>query len=507
MSKDGRHLAIGLSEAAMRIWDLRANRYLDKVEINPDKGVQVLCLQFSLDGSVVSAGCDNGDIVVFNMRMNKRTAVLRNPETAKLKRDENVHRQSKINSLCFNYFKKHVIASCTENGSVYVWDSVTMSMKCSFVALHAAPASDIAFSPVNKSLLASVGYDKAIHFLDTEKGTIVRKLVTDFPLCSVSCSHTGDRLLVGTVEGLVLLYSLRNICKDSKAPPSDIISCHSNNPVVHLEFFIPPKKTSSQEKSKSTVSVQKDPAMKTEKKEAETSDPNKVESIGDPEVGRRSAVASKVLQESKLNSSVTLFSPPADPESRENAKSREIYASERRTLHVEQHTSETKTAAEFDTIPQRSAVLIPDTPEIPYSEGGNLTSVLEREAAAKVNDKSSGTKSHGAGPGIEVLVKDIICEELVKLENRFEQRLEQNKEGVCHELSDKVEKLGKDINFNTNQLLHDSTQSLQLEMMRQFKLQLEDITQIVSDLKIDMEKLKKENEDLKSEREIMRGYS
>ena len=493
MSRDAKFLAIGLSQAAIRVWDLRKSCCLDKINLSLDKSVRVLCVRFSADSSVLSAGCDNGDIVVFSIRLNKRVAILRNPETPKLKRDENVFCESKINSLCFNYFKKHVIASCTENGSVYVWDSVTMGLKCSFVALHAAPASEVAYSPVNKSLLVSVGYDKAIHFLDTEKGTIVRKIFTDFPLCSVSCSPTGDKLLVGTVQGLVMLYSLHRISRDTKAPPLDVVSCHGSSPVLHVEFYIPAKKLSSQAKSKSTVAGSKSRQVPSKQREART-----IESRPTNPHNKQIPAESMVTQESKLDSSVTLFSPPKMAETPGKSACSSLRNDNLRTESaIEVASCETKE----QIIPEKTAESFSKAPLISSNKVEATTSSVTTRANLQMSESPAIATTEVDNEWF----KDTIHIELSRLESKLQTEVKDNKESLLQNMNARLEKLENDINFNTSRVIHESTQNLQLEMMRQFKLQLEDMTQIVADLKVNMEKLQRENAALKREKEIMIG--
>ena len=73
----------------------------------------------------------------------------------------------------------------------------------------------MAFSPLNKLLLSSVGLDKNIVFYDTNDKIIVKRIKTDVPLQSVSFCSDGHTIAIGASNmGAVLIYDLRKSSKE-----------------------------------------------------------------------------------------------------------------------------------------------------------------------------------------------------------------------------------------------------------------------------------------------------
>ena len=73
----------------------------------------------------------------------------------------------------------------------------------------------VAFSPLNKLLLASVGLDKNIVFYDTSDKIIVKRIRSEFPFQSVSFCTDGHTIAVGASNsGAILVYDLRKSSKE-----------------------------------------------------------------------------------------------------------------------------------------------------------------------------------------------------------------------------------------------------------------------------------------------------
>lgn len=58
--------------------------------------------------------------------------------------------------------KKTLLGSVSDDGGTYLWDTNTKRLVHSFDGAHKAPASGLAFSPLNYMLLLSIGLDKKI---------------------------------------------------------------------------------------------------------------------------------------------------------------------------------------------------------------------------------------------------------------------------------------------------------------------------------------------------------
>ena len=72
-----------------------------------------------------------------------------------------------IKQVQFNKFKRSLLGSVSDDGSVSLWDCNTRQLVNTFPS-HRAPATGLSFSPINDILLLSIGLDKRITFQDTQ---------------------------------------------------------------------------------------------------------------------------------------------------------------------------------------------------------------------------------------------------------------------------------------------------------------------------------------------------
>ena len=75
---------------------------------------------------------------------------------------------------------------------------------------HDGQPTSMVFSPINKMFLCSFGLDRKIIFYHVVCMEIPRPITTDYLLTSVSFDINGFNIAVGTVDGSVLIYDLRN---------------------------------------------------------------------------------------------------------------------------------------------------------------------------------------------------------------------------------------------------------------------------------------------------------
>lgn len=72
-----------------------------------------------------------------------------------------------IRHLEYSSFKKSLLGSVSDSGTVTLWD-VNGQIPChNFENVHKAPSSEICFSPVNELLFITIGLDKRIILYDT----------------------------------------------------------------------------------------------------------------------------------------------------------------------------------------------------------------------------------------------------------------------------------------------------------------------------------------------------
>ena len=160
------------------------------------------CLATNLNDSYIAAGCKNGSVYLLNSVTNNVGSPI------SCGSDE-------VSSLRYSTVAARVslLAASSLSGAVTFLDCNTDSVVKSF-AEHSAPCTGVAFSPINGSLVLSCGLDKKCVFYDIDTKRAVKQFIrTDFPLTAVELISDGRTVLLGTSQGKVLFYDLRNFSR------------------------------------------------------------------------------------------------------------------------------------------------------------------------------------------------------------------------------------------------------------------------------------------------------
>ena len=96
-----------------------------------------------------------------------------------------------------------------------LYDTNACKQTNQFTSGHKSSIKDVAFSPLNKLLLCSVGLDKNIVFYDINDKIIVKRIKTDLPLQSVAFCSDGHTIAIGASNmGAIMIYDLRKSSKE-----------------------------------------------------------------------------------------------------------------------------------------------------------------------------------------------------------------------------------------------------------------------------------------------------
>lgn len=131
------------------------------------------------------------------------------------------------------------LASGYIDGSVKIWDASIGGQNDHAIIrkqkLHAEKVTSVAFSPRNPNVFVSVGYDEQLQLLDIHSKPTEVNLSVDVNqrLTSVSFHENGINCAVGTVEGNILMYDLRNT-----RYPIVQVTAHNPNPINMLAFQV-----------------------------------------------------------------------------------------------------------------------------------------------------------------------------------------------------------------------------------------------------------------------------
>uniref|UniRef100_A0ACB8FP53 Uncharacterized protein n=1 Tax=Sphaerodactylus townsendi TaxID=933632 RepID=A0ACB8FP53_9SAUR len=122
-----------------------------------------------------------------------------------------------IRHLRYSPFKKALLGSVSDSGTVTLWDVNSQSLYHNFENAHKAPTYEICFSPISELLLVTVGLDKRIILYDTASKKQLRTLVAESPLTAVEFMPEGTTLAVGSSRGKIYHYDLRKLTAPVKS--------------------------------------------------------------------------------------------------------------------------------------------------------------------------------------------------------------------------------------------------------------------------------------------------
>ncbi|XP_019634275.1 PREDICTED: protein NEDD1-like isoform X3 [Branchiostoma belcheri] len=189
-----RYLLTGGKDGTIHIFDIKTKKVKKQYKGHSDA---ITCVTFNWNDTYIASGSVNGNIVLHNVTTNQASSPLSLPK------------MEAIRDIQYSYFKRSLLGSVSDSGTVVLWDTNTRRPLHSFKDAHHAPATALTFSPVNDMLMATVGLDKKICCYDVQGKSIVRTMTAESPLTAVDLMYDGATLVVGSTRGKVYLYDLR----------------------------------------------------------------------------------------------------------------------------------------------------------------------------------------------------------------------------------------------------------------------------------------------------------
>lgn len=214
----------GGPDGIIHIWDLKTIKL--KKSYKDHKG-PLTSLQFNCDDTVIASASETGDIILYNVVSGQCCSPLV------------TQKGQAVRQVQYSHFKKCLLGSVCDDGTVSLWDTNRNALSHAFSTAHSAPATGLAFSPINEMLLMSVGLDKKIVCYDVHGKIAVQTMVAESPLTSVSLMHDGATLAVGSIRGKVYIYDLRK-----GSTPFKVIAAHKSS-VKSMSFEAARSKTRS----------------------------------------------------------------------------------------------------------------------------------------------------------------------------------------------------------------------------------------------------------------------
>ncbi|XP_054476604.1 protein NEDD1 isoform X2 [Anoplopoma fimbria] len=215
LSSSSQFLVSGGLDHGVHIWDLKTKRLHRSLK---DHKEEVTCVSFNANDSYVASGSTSGDLVLHSLTTNLSSKAFGHGSN------------QPIHDLRMSTLKRSLLGSVSDSGSVVLWDSNTQKELHVFDGAHKAPGSGLAFSPASELLVVSVGLDKKIVCYDTASKIILRSIRVDSPLTSVDFTPDGTGLVVGSTQGKIYQYDLRN-----SSAPTRVTAAHKTS-VTCLRF-------------------------------------------------------------------------------------------------------------------------------------------------------------------------------------------------------------------------------------------------------------------------------
>ncbi|KAK2842895.1 hypothetical protein Q5P01_013095 [Channa striata] len=215
LSSSSQFLVSGGLDNFVHIWDLKTKRLHRSLK---DHKEEVTCVSFNANDSYIASGSTSGDLVLHSMTTNMSSKAFGHGNN------------QPIHDLRLSMLKRSLLGSISDSGTMVLWDSNTQKEVHVFDSAHKAPGSGLAFSPASELLVVTVGLDKKIICYDTASKIVLRSIRVDSPLTSVDFTLDGTGLVVGSTQGKIYNYDLRN-----SSTPTRITVAHKTS-VTCLRF-------------------------------------------------------------------------------------------------------------------------------------------------------------------------------------------------------------------------------------------------------------------------------
>lgn len=209
LNSTSQFLVSGGLDNTVNIWDLKTKRLHRSLK---DHKEEVTCVSFNGGDSYIASGSTSGDIILHSITTNLSSKPFgHGPHVP-------------IHDLRYSLVKRSLLGTVSDSGSVALWDANTQKELHLFEGAHKAPCSGLAFSPANDLLFISVGLDKKIVCYDTSSKMVFRNKQVESPLTAIDFTPDGAGLVVGSTQGRIYMYDLRNL-----SAPIKITTAHKTS--------------------------------------------------------------------------------------------------------------------------------------------------------------------------------------------------------------------------------------------------------------------------------------
>ncbi|KAF3855438.1 hypothetical protein F7725_023493 [Dissostichus mawsoni] len=192
-----------------------------------DHKEEVTCVSFNSNDSLVASGSSSGDLPIHALRLSP--------------------------------LRRSLLGSVSDSGSVVLWDSNTQKELHAFDGAHKAPGSGSPSPPPASCWWSAWGWTRRSCATTRParcEERVLRSIRVDSPLTAVDFSPDGTGLVVGSTQGKILHYDLRN-----SSAPTRVTAAHKTS-VTCLRFQSSSSKLKPSSKLGSTKIVKRSSSTK-----------------------------------------------------------------------------------------------------------------------------------------------------------------------------------------------------------------------------------------------------
>lgn len=188
-----KNIAVATLTGAVHVYDIKSR---SSKKVFKKSGDVVSMLEWNCKDSHLAVLTNSGELSLYNNITNVKsgTVDIRNSKT--------------ISTFRFHQDHKNLLSCASDEGAVSIWDYNTSKSKF-FLCSHAAPVTDVVFSPQNDTLLTSTSLDRCFNCYDIKQGEVALTVTTSQPLSAIDMAPNGFIVAVGSIRGTVLVYDLR----------------------------------------------------------------------------------------------------------------------------------------------------------------------------------------------------------------------------------------------------------------------------------------------------------
>lgn len=191
-----RLLISGGADSVVRVWDLKDKKMLNSWNVHKSN---VISVRFSFDDDHLASASSDGIIQIHNLRHGKTVS--------KLQLDPNIDSDS-LKMIQYSKIDKAYLATCSDEGRINIWETSRSKLSTSILA-HSAPCTSICFSQNNSSMLISSGLDKLVKIHDFKNPKTASTIPIQFPASALDFLSEGSTICVATSVGYIYIFDYR----------------------------------------------------------------------------------------------------------------------------------------------------------------------------------------------------------------------------------------------------------------------------------------------------------